>query len=154
MVELSDKLMDGIKAFFSPELAAIKQNQAVILTRLDGLDKCFDDRRAEINARLDDFRAEINTRFDDFRIEIINRFSDMRNNLDKRWEMHHQAIEFRFAALAKRLDELVSRVGRSEDDIQIYSGDKKVDVETFLRLEERLFDLHLKYEKGLKRLAA
>jgi apolipoprotein A-IV len=106
MAEMSSsKVLEGLKAIILPELAEIKRTQAVITTRLDGIDKRFDDLRADMNQR---FEA-VDKRFDDLRTDMNQRFGELRADIDRRLNDSRAEID-------KRLDDLkIAMNGRAED---------------------------------------
>jgi chaperonin cofactor prefoldin len=168
MTEMSSsKVLEGLKAIILPELAEIKQTQAVIIARLDGIDKRFEavdkrfddlrtdmnqrfgELRADLDRRLADSRAEIDKRLDDLRIAMNGRAEDLRVDLNARFvearvEQNKRYDEFR-ADIKTWLEEMRGRMGRIEDDIR-YLRDQKVDQETVNQLDKSLSNLLIRVD--------
>lgn len=134
MPEVTGKVLESVKTLILPELAVIKQDLAVISSRLDGIDKRFDDLRQDLNLRLAEFRDDINKRLSEFRDDIEKRVENFRSDQNQRWsefrhdvaqnfETNRREVQIRFDALAAQIDVSLARLTHMEEDFREFKHD-------------------------------
>lgn len=149
MTEAGGKILDSVKALILPELATIKQSLAVITTRLDGLEKRFDDLRQDMNVRFAEFREDIHKRLAEFqdnialhlaesREDAARRQSDFQSNIDKRLSEFRDGYD-------KRLAEFRADLDKRMDD---FRGDQNQRWQEFRSDLERNFETNRRDSQG------
>ena len=152
MTEAGGKILDSVKALILQELAEIKKTLAVINTRLDGLEKRFDDLRQDQNLRLAEFRDDINKRLADFRDDIDKRVEEFRSDQNQRWsefrsdmtrhfETSRREVQVRLDASSAQIAAAVARLTRMEEDLREIKNDmgyQKIIIQEQQRAVEEL----------------
>lgn len=152
MVEAGGKVLDSVKALILPELAVIKQDLAVIASRLDGIDRRFDDLRQDLNQRLKELRGDLDRRISDFREDVNQRWGEFRLDLQQSFEKNRQENQGRLDLITAQIAELLTKVARIEADYE-QGQEKKAYQDLIWREHQRIIDeMRLKYDDTNARL--
>lgn len=152
MPEVGGKVLESVKALILPELAAIKQDLVVISSRLEGIDKRFDDLRQDLNQRLSELRADLDKRVADFRGDVNQRWGEFRSDVQQSFEINRKEAQMRLDVMAANVTELLARHARLEDDLK-QIREQKVYQEIVIQEHQRaLEEMRLKFEEQKARL--